>query len=156
VNEETKTKSIPELKNDYRAAKLAAAELKDLLLEKDRELKQQIEKLQNEFLEKNAELIEAELQARDAFLNADTALREAMCNYYYYNQVKRIDGELSVRVNKRLVYDDELALEWAKEHQLCLSLDKKSFEKIAPDLKLDFVTTEEKPVAVISIKDDSR
>ena len=37
-------------------------------------------------------------------------------------------------------YTQESALKWAKEKDMFLILDKKAFEKSAPDLHLPFVT----------------
>ena len=63
---------------------------------------------------------------------------------------KAIDADLSIRINTALAYDGDEALGWAKEHGLCLALDKKAFEKLASVQALDFVQTVEKPVAVIA------
>jgi hypothetical protein len=42
-------------------------------------------------------------------------------------------------------YDDAEALEWAKGSGMCLTLDKKAFEKVAKATALPFVTIEQEP-----------
>lgn len=59
---------------------------------------------------------------------------------------KKLLGGLGIRVGSFLNYDEKQAFSWAKEHSLCLSLDKKAFEKIAKSQDLDFVKKEEKVV----------
>jgi hypothetical protein len=49
-----------------------------------------------------------------------------------------------------LDYDGKAALSWAKEHLLCLSLDKKAFETLAKtDSRPEFVEVTQEPKAFI-------
>ena len=57
---------------------------------------------------------------------------------------KKLTGGLGIRCGKTLDYDEAKAFAFAKEKDMFLQLDKKSFEKAAPSLGLDFVTQSEK------------
>lgn len=49
-------------------------------------------------------------------------------------------GGVGIQDRSTMTYDEKKAFEWAKEKQLCLTLDKKSFEKLAKTQDFDFVT----------------
>jgi hypothetical protein len=55
-------------------------------------------------------------------------------------QEKKLLGGIGIRQTKVFTYDENEALQWAKKSGLCLTLDKKSFEKIASVQKLTLVT----------------
>ena len=57
---------------------------------------------------------------------------------------KQLLGGLGIRCGVNLIYDENDALLWAQEHQLCLTLDKKAFEKIAKAQDIGFVKKENK------------
>lgn len=57
---------------------------------------------------------------------------------------------IGLREKTILNYIDQDAYNWALEHKLCLKLDTKSFEKIAKDGKIDFVTVEKELQATIA------
>jgi hypothetical protein len=57
---------------------------------------------------------------------------------------KKLIGGLGIRCVKTLEYDEAKAFEFAKQKQMFLQLDKKSFEKVAVSLGLDFVKQGEK------------
>jgi hypothetical protein len=54
---------------------------------------------------------------------------------------KNLLGGLKIKVMSKVQinYDKNVALEWAKSHDLCLSLDTKLFETIAQSKNLEFV-----------------
>ncbi len=54
---------------------------------------------------------------------------------------KKLDGGIGIREKKKLIYDEKEAFEWAKNTGTCLQLDKKKFEKVAPEMT-DFVKEE--------------
>ena len=54
-------------------------------------------------------------------------------------KVKKFYGGFGVQERKELIYDEEKALSYAKQKDICLQLDVKAFEKVAETLKLDFV-----------------
>lgn len=51
---------------------------------------------------------------------------------------KTLSGGLKIRVKNTYKYDEDEAFEWAKKTGICLSLDRKKFEKIGFEL-VDFV-----------------
>jgi len=65
---------------------------------------------------------------------------------------KKLSFGLGIRVGTELLYDLDIALDWAKEHKLCLKLDEKAFEGLAKTQNLDFVTKEEKVSATFPTK----
>lgn len=52
---------------------------------------------------------------------------------------KKLLGNIGIRIVKKLSYEPNEALTWAKAHDLALSLDKKTFEKIAKSQEMPFV-----------------
>jgi hypothetical protein len=60
---------------------------------------------------------------------------------------KKLFGGIGIQERKSIVYDEKKAFEFAKEKDMFLSLDKKSFETAAKSLNLDFVK-EEKEIKV--------
>ena len=113
-------------------------------------------------VQKEADSLAAELKAkRDAFaksIEADTVRKTELDK-----QVSALKAELStealndfnadpekkktrycgikIKESTGLEYDETTALNWAKEKDMFLSLDKKAFEKAAPGMQLDFVKT---------------
>ncbi|KKN76949.1 hypothetical protein LCGC14_0366010 [marine sediment metagenome] len=57
---------------------------------------------------------------------------------------------VSVKMFEVLNYDADKAKEWALEHRVVLSLDKKSFEDFAKATPLEFVSITEEPRAQIA------
>ena len=53
--------------------------------------------------------------------------------------LKKLDGGIGIRVKAGIKYDPKKALEYAKEKDMFLALDAKSFEKVASGLNLDWV-----------------
>lgn len=52
---------------------------------------------------------------------------------------KKLLGGVGIREGTSISYDAAKALEWAKKHDMCLTLDSKAFEKIAKVQNIDFV-----------------
>ncbi len=69
----------------------------------------------------------------------------ALEEYKKKGEKKLICG-LGIRVGVNLVYEENQAFDWAKSHKLCLSLDRREFEKIAKTQEIGFVKKEEKIV----------
>lgn len=79
-------------------------------------------------------------------------LRSSAIKHYAETGTKSLDEHLGVRVNTKLVYKVEDAVEWAEKNapvMIVKGIDKKPFEAIASDKHLDFVKVEEKVTAVI-------
>lgn len=66
-------------------------------------------------------------------------------------KVKKFFGGFGVQERKKYIYDEKLAFAFAKEKDMFLQLDVKSFEKAIEGLNLDFVK-EEKEVKVTTPK----
>ena len=62
---------------------------------------------------------------------------------YKHTGNKKLIGGLGIRIGTNLNYDTKTALNWATEHNMCLTLDKKNFDKIAKTQEMDFVKKEE-------------
>lgn len=104
--------------------------------------------LTEKFQQENAKIIEAEKAAIAACEESEKALREFAVNLYAETGEKQLDENVSIRVNKRLEYDAAQAFNWSKERGICLTLDKKAFEKVALSLGAP-VTEVETAVAVL-------
>jgi hypothetical protein len=59
--------------------------------------------------------------------------------------VKKFYGGFGVQEKKKITYDFETALRWAKEKDMFVTLDVTSFEKAVEGMKLDFVTIDKEP-----------
>jgi hypothetical protein len=141
---------ILQLRNQLIEARSSAESMKSVVDPINAELENEISLLRLRYYEQNAEAFDLYESAQNQLTEADTSLRQALCAAYEQSGEKQIAEGLSVRVNTRLEYDTKKALTWAKEHQLCLTLDKPAFEKIAKVQDLDFVEAVETPTAVIA------
>lgn len=103
-----------------------------------------------EFERANAELLDSKRVVAERLSEAEAELRAAILALYKITGDKKPAQGCGVRVGLRLVYDAAKALEWAKEHGLALSLDKKSFEAIAATQQLEFVSNETSLTATIA------
>ncbi len=87
--------------------------------------------------------------AKKDLVAAETELRELALADYAISKEKKLIGGLGIRVLKKLEYSKDTAFEWAKEHSLCLQLDKRAFEKIAKSQDIKWVEITEVPSATI-------
>lgn len=69
---------------------------------------------------------------------------------------KKKFGQVGIRITTKYDYDEIKALQWAKNHDLCLALDKSAFKKQLKVQPLEFVKVEEVPTATLptEIKDE--
>lgn len=105
-----------------------------------------------EFETANAELLQNRNAAVDALAQAESVLRGAIRTAFQRTGNKKPAPGCGVRVGIKLVYHEGEALKWAKEHGLCLALDKKNFEAVAKSQQLDFV--QEVPAVTATIATD--
>ncbi len=106
--------------------------------------KRELKSRREEFDKQNSELILL-IKSCDSdveILKEDIRL-DAMAEYKKTNN-KRLLGGIGIRVNKSYNYDKAKAFDWAKSHDLCLSLDDKAFKGLAKTQDFDFVEIEEK------------
>lgn len=119
--------------------KTKLVELKRLMVEKQ-EADGFIKTLRDNF----AKSIEDRIAARDAIGKDIEEIKSALgieaMKVYEETGSKKPGGGLGIRVSKKISYDKDKALEYAKEKDMFLTLDVKAFEKVAADLGLDFVT----------------
>ncbi|MCK5236292.1 MAG: hypothetical protein KAR06_04825 [Deltaproteobacteria bacterium] len=93
--------------------------------------------------------------ARDtenAVSEAEAQLRELTLNAWVATGNKAPAPGVGIREMIRLVYDEQIAFDWAKSHKIALKLDSKAFEKIAKASPLDFVKVLTETQATISPK----
>ena len=65
------------------------------------------------------------------------------------NSVKKFYGGFGIQEKKKIEYDLEVALRWAKDKDMFITLDVKSFEKAAEGMKLDFVKIDKEPSVTV-------
>lgn len=82
------------------------------------------------------EIKSAEEKLGETFSLIETEIKE---EFEKNNKVKNFYGGFGVQERKNIVYDEKKAFEFAKEKDMFLILDKKSFEKAVEGLNLDFV-----------------
>lgn len=111
---------------------------------------------QLEALMANDAIVEAQAYERSTKMRIaelENAIREAALKEYAENGNKRPHSAIAVRINRRLRYDVNAALEYCRKHfdaAVEVVLNTKVFEKAAPNLDLDFVQVVEEPQATIA------
>lgn len=81
----------------------------------------------------------AEISGRISTLKANIA--DAAVAEFKATGEKQLFGGIGIQERKTIEYDEAKALAFAREKDMFLVLDKKGFEKAAPSLGLDFMTT---------------
>ncbi len=122
-------------------------------LKKTRELITSLKEKRDKILEeakkdpvfKEIEVLEGEKS------DLEFSIKEKALEKYYEAGEKKI-GQIGIRIMKDLIYDEDEAFRWAKEHELCLNLHKKDFERLAKTQDLKFVEIKERPIATIPTK----
>jgi len=100
--------------------------------------------------EEHADLIGEIKDLSEVTQEYELRLRELTIKAYQDTGNKKpVDG-VGIRELTKLDYDPKEALKWALHHELCLSLDKKSFEGFAKATPLDFVAVTEELQATIA------
>lgn len=131
------------LEGENKMQKEKLMELKSAMEEEER-INEEITVKQAEFEEQNKELFLNRATTRQTISDCKDVLRPVVEEGFKVDGVKKRLGGIGIRVGEILDYDDTKALEWAKEKDMCLLLDKKSFDKIAKVQELDFVQKEER------------
>lgn len=81
---------------------------------------------------------------------AEAQLRDLALMYHADTGDKHPGSGVEIRILQRLSYNPDIALLWAKEHRLAISLDKRAFESIAKNDPIDFVEISEEASATIA------
>ncbi len=116
-------------------------------LKKLRELEADTKAKRDKIIEALPIVIELQLIRDAKELNENLIRSEAIREYQRTGEKKF--GQVGIRITTNYMYTEENALNWAKEHNLCLALDKTAFKKQLKVQLLDFVQTEEVPTATI-------
>jgi len=84
----------------------------------------------------------------------EAKLRELTLAYYKETKEKKPAIGVEVKITHPIEYDANLAYDWAMEHKIALSLDRKAFEKIVefPEARPGFVTVKDEPKVYIATK----
>jgi len=104
----------------------------------------------NEWQKANEQLFNEWGMIAHTLNEAETKLRELTIKAYNETGSKNPAPGVGIREITKLEYNPKQAFEWAKEHQIALSLDKKSFESLAKANPIDFVTISTEPQATIA------
>ena len=110
------------------------------------EIRKQDYKQRQEEFEKENNIIIQNIKDSNEIINSykETIKTQALEEYKQNISCKKLYGGIGIRVGTDINYDEKLAFKWAEEHKLCLTLDKKEFDKIAKTQEIEFVTKEEK------------
>jgi len=121
-------------------------------IKKIEELKKQIEesnilkarwnKLQEQFKEANFSLLENIKTSNDNIEHSKDIIKIEALEQYKQTNIKKMYGGIGIRTVTKYNYDKKEALEWSKEHGICLSLDEKQFKQIAKIQNVPFVKME--------------
>lgn len=133
-------------------------ELKQLR-EKMSDLNEKKKVINQNYLKENNDLFSEIENISEQVTMAEIQIKEIALIKYSETGEKKLEYGVGIRIMKKLEYDDVAALNWAKEHSMALSLDKRSFDKIARADPMDFVQIKESPQAtipfVIEVKNES-
>lgn len=116
---------------------------KQEVLEKSKETLKEKKQL---FEMANAGLIEEIRILEDSYNETKNEVKIEAIDEFKSNGIKKLLGGIGIRVLKKLFYDEEIAIGWAKENMpvaIVESIDRKQFETFAKSKDLEFVKKEE-------------
>ena len=96
------------------------------------------------FEEENKEIIGRISKLSEELDLEQSQFKERAFDIYSKTKKKQLIGGLGIRVGFSLQYEDKKAFQWAVNHALCLSLNKREFDKIAKTQDIEFVEKIEK------------
>ena len=102
-------------------------------------LKDELVAKKEEFQKKNAPLIEGLATLSNEIEEIRDDIKTMAEEEYSITGHKQLIGGIGIRVGTNLIYDRVIAFDWAKEHAMCLSLDRREFEKVAKITEIPFV-----------------
>jgi len=126
-------------------------ELKELKIsrENDRDYKSVLKGLQEQFAEKHKVMINSMAENQEAISKLEDAIKTKALAEFILTGEKKLSRGVGIRVMKDVLFDDDLAMGWAKQTGLCLKLDVYGFKKIAKAQNISFVTIKERAIATI-------
>lgn len=107
------------------------------------------EQRKKDFEEMNKDLIEKIEKSNEIISKLQDEIRSMAVDEYTKTGSKHFDGGVDIRVVTKYKYDEDAALSWAKEHDMCLKLDKHGIKKVAKSGQVSFVEVVEEPIATI-------
>jgi len=126
-------------------------ELKEVV-ERMNKQKEEYKTAHDNFLEQHKILIDDIEKYKEEEDRLRTIIKEEALTEYKTTGTKHFDCGVGIRVMTNLDYDKTEAFNWAKSHQIALTLDKSAFNKIAKIQDIDFVTKSEVATATIPMK----
>jgi len=122
-----------------------------LLRENDIGYNKVLKGLQESFAEKHKDMITSMAENLEAISKLEESIKTKALDEYAADESKnkKLPFGVGIRVMKEVLFDDDLAMGWAKQTGLCLKLDVSGFKKIAKAQDIDFVTIKDKPSATI-------
>ena len=91
-------------------------------------------------------------EIEDRIIEMKDLISEDVIQRFKETGEKKYEGGVKVKEDTVYSYEEITAYEWAVEHGLCLSLNKKAFESIIKTQKMDFVEEEKVPSATFPPK----
>jgi hypothetical protein len=88
------------------------------------------------------EIEELKTKLNDVYGEIETDIKQ---KFNEDKSVKKFYGGFGIQEKKKIEYDFQTALKWAKEKDMFITLDTKSFEKAVEGLNLDFVKLDKEP-----------
>ncbi len=125
--------------------------LADLLVDENT-LKEKIEVKRKEFDDANFELLQNYVEIRQRIIDEKGEISAEAIQEFEASGEKKLYGGIGIRVMTKLLYEETEAFDWAKEHDLCLKLDSKAFDKVAKAQEIDFVEKEEKATVTFPVE----
>jgi len=92
-----------------------------------------------EFEKSISDLVDQQIPFVNRLGELKTEIDRTAITLFEETGIKKLYGGIGIRETKTLSYDNEKALNFAKEKNMFLALDKKAFDKVAVSLNLDFV-----------------
>jgi len=96
------------------------------------------------FDKRTKSLIETIAETTKKIVDQKVGLTKEALDEYEITKVKKFACGIGIRETKKISYNAEEAFTWAMTSKMCLQLDKKKFEKVAPEL-VDFITITKNP-----------
>ena len=105
--------------------------------------------LQVRFAEKHKNMINSMAVTNEAIGKLEESIKSKALQQYKKDGEKKLAFGVGIQVKKEVLFDDDLALAWAKETGLCLKLDLSAFKKIAKVQNIKWAYIGERTIATI-------
>lgn len=113
-------------------------------------LRQAVEAVRAEFETRHGEMFRTLQAAQDTLSAEEDSLRQLAVGRYHATGNKNPVAGVTIRIVRKVEYDPDVALAWAKQNNLALLLDKKALDKIALATPLPFAAVHGEPHAQIA------